>query len=251
MYVFLYLLIVTPSSVGKALQQLDFLFIKLLVLRSTVWSYHCCFVRLVILRVCCFPDVWLTISQQHNATTNITNRGVVHLAALGTLLCKTVYHPCCSTVGQGGWYYPNGSAVPPTSSGATLFTSRSSQGYIALNQRNNFSENSLNVDGVYSCEVPDASGTNETLYVGIYSGPVCKLPFSINLHIKAASKFQLLISPLKGMSRIWDTQLYMWLRFCYLCFHAYAFVTVMQYVSQKGYIFMYEPSYSGAVHGYI
>lgn len=153
------------------------------------------------MRIYCFPDVWLDVD---NAPYSIPNRGVVHLAALGTLICRTVYHPCCSTVGQGGWYYPNGSVVPPASGGATLFTSRSSQGYIGLNQRNNFSENSLNVDGVYSCEVPDASGTNETLYVGIYSGPVCKLPFSINLHIKAASKFQLLISPLKGMSRIWD-----------------------------------------------
>jgi len=135
-----------------------------------------------------FLDVLLAISQQYNAANHIPNGGVVRLAALGTLLCKTVYNPCCSTVWQGGWSYPNGSAVPPAASGATLFTSRSSQGYIGLNQRNNFSEYGLNVDGVYNCEVPDASGTTETLYVGIYSGPVCKLPFSILLlHSKVAS----------------------------------------------------------------
>ena len=57
-----------------------------------------------------------------------------------------------------------------------LVASRSVQGYIGLNQRNNFSESGLYVDGVYNCEVPDASGMNDTLYVGIYSGPVCKLP---------------------------------------------------------------------------
>ena len=125
--------------------------------------------------ICCFPDVWLTIRQR--GAHNIPNRGAVHLAALGILVCTTVYQPCCSAAGQGGWYYPNGSAVPPAAGGATLFASRSGQGYIGLNQRNNFSENGLNVDGVYNCEVPDSSGMNETLYVGIYSGPVCKLSF--------------------------------------------------------------------------
>jgi len=151
-------------------------FLSTIVLRNTVYIYDVtlplCWI--CFMRIYCFPDVWLAI---YNAPYNIPNRGVVRLATLGILICRTVYRPCCSTVGQGGWYYPNGSAVPPASGGATLFTGRSSQGYIALNQRNNFSENSLNVDGVYSCEVPDASGTTETLYVGIYSGPVCKLPF--------------------------------------------------------------------------
>ena len=140
-------------------------------------SYNtaCLFTIFCFMKICCFPDVWLTISRQYNAANNIPNRGSVRLAALGTLICTTVYRPCCSTPGQGGWYYPNGSVVPPAAGGATLFTSRSGQGYIGLNQRNNFRENGLNVDGVYSCEVPDASGMNDTLYVGIYSGPVCKL----------------------------------------------------------------------------
>ena len=42
---------------------------------------------------------------------------------------------------------------------------------VRLNRRNN----ATSPTGVYRCEIPDASGTNQTLYVGIYveSGGEC------------------------------------------------------------------------------
>ena len=95
----------------------------------------------------------------------------MRLAALGTLLCTTPYQQCCQDRGQ--WHYPNESVVPTSQDGTLLFTSRTDQGGLDLQWRAGFSHESI--DGVYECQIPDENGRTQTLYVGIYSGPLCKL----------------------------------------------------------------------------
>ena len=120
----------------------------------------------------CHTDIGIKLQQQPSLTAyNIRDNSIVRLAALGTLLCTTSYRPCCQNRGQ--WHYPNGSAVPASQDGSLIFTSRTDYGRLDLQHRAGFSHESA--DGVYECQIPDEKGRTQTLYVGIYSGPLCKL----------------------------------------------------------------------------
>ena len=122
----------------------------------------------------CHTDIGLKLQQQPNHTAyNIRDNSIVRLAALGTLLCLTSYRPCCQN--RGHWHYPNGSVVPASQAGALFFTSRTDQGRLSLQRRTGFQETYPGVDGVYECQIPDENRRTQTLYVGIYSGPLCKL----------------------------------------------------------------------------
>ena len=117
-------------------------------------------------------DVELRFRQHPNHTVhNIPENGIVRLAALGTLFCTTPYQPCCQN--RGHWRYPNGSVVPTSQDGTLLFTSRTDKGRLGLQRRTSFTHGSAN--GVYECQIPNENGRTQTLYVGIYSGPLCKL----------------------------------------------------------------------------
>ena len=120
----------------------------------------------------CHTDIGIKLQQQPSLTAyNIRDNSIVRLAALGTLLCTTSYRPCCQNRGQ--WHYPNGSVVPTSQDGSLIFTSRTDHGRLDLQRRAGFSHESA--DGVYECQIPDVNGRTQTRYVGIYSGPLCKL----------------------------------------------------------------------------
>ena len=103
-----------------------------------------------------------------------TNNSVVTITDIGTdsaaLICTTTYHPCCFTVPLPGthWYFPNetwlenNNALPyyrtRTASGP------SSSGSVILHRNPE-----ATTTGVFRCDIRDATGTFQSLYVGIYT----------------------------------------------------------------------------------
>ena len=68
----------------------------------------------------------------------------------------------------GVWYYPNGTQVPLftgnfTEGPSPLFSKRFN-GQIALARRTGLSD----IEGLYTCIIPDENGVNQTLVVGAY-----------------------------------------------------------------------------------
>ena len=85
------------------------------------------------------------------------------------LFCLTNKTDCCRSSdtpqgvgGIGEWFYPNGSLVRNDASGDDIYRGRGPS-VVLLQYRNN-----AQTTGVFRCEVPDASGTNQSLYVGVY-----------------------------------------------------------------------------------
>ena len=101
------------------------------------------------------------------------NKGVVSLDAIGeeadALVCLTNNFRCCeeSVDGMTGgmWYFPNSSQVPLESqgSGHDMYVTRGPS-LVRLHHRSN----SLMPAGLFHCEIPDASGINRSIYIGVY-----------------------------------------------------------------------------------
>ena len=82
------------------------------------------------------------------------------------LLCYTNAYNCCRNVGQGvrEWYFPSKVAVGIYADGNDFYRDRA-QSVVRLNRRTN----STSPSGVFRCAIPDANGTTQNIYVGIYS----------------------------------------------------------------------------------
>ena len=84
------------------------------------------------------------------------------------LYCLTDETDCCrgSDGGaNGGWFFPNSSAVEGSGTFSMLDFSRSrGPSAVILNRRNN----AVGPTGLYRCEVSDASGVSQSVYVGLY-----------------------------------------------------------------------------------
>ena len=89
------------------------------------------------------------------------------------LLCVTDQTACCGraqSLGRGvlgDWYYPNGTGVansfivPPDLQWE--FYRNRGQSVVRLNRRRG------GVAGIYHCEIPDANGVTQDMYVGVYT----------------------------------------------------------------------------------
>ena len=99
------------------------------------------------------------------------NNSIVTLDEIGVgsaaLFCLTSKTDCCrfsdtpAGVGEiGDWFYPNGSKV--YFFGGDIYRGRG-RSFVHLLRRNN-----AQAIGVFRCVVPDASGTNQQIYVGVY-----------------------------------------------------------------------------------
>ena len=72
----------------------------------------------------------------------------------------------------GVWYYPNGTEVPlftgafDDSSAPRPLFSKKFNGQIALARRAGLSSD---IEGLYTCIIPDENGVNQTLVVGVYT----------------------------------------------------------------------------------
>ena len=126
----------------------------------------------------CTTGIGLTLNN-----VQYTNNSVVTISDIGTgsaaLLCTTTYQPCCFSSPPPGthWYFPNetrlenNNALPyyrtRTASGP------SSSGSVILHRNPEGT-----TTGVFRCEIHDASGDFQSLYVGIYTattGEFCTL----------------------------------------------------------------------------
>ena len=109
-------------------------------------------------------DVWITL----NGVT-YANNSIVTNTDIGTgyaaLACTTTYTPCCYSANLGTeWYFPNGNRVPNNPSLPYQRTRGTDPGRVILNRN---SESTLT--GIFRCDIPDASGVLQSLYVGIYT----------------------------------------------------------------------------------
>ena len=89
------------------------------------------------------------------------------------LLCLTGNTACCSRTevpGEGilgDWYYPNGTVVPNSILEMTSemwdFYRNRGLSVVRMHRRRD------GVTGIYRCEIPDAMGANQIMYIGVYT----------------------------------------------------------------------------------
>ena len=107
--------------------------------------------------------------------TRVSNHGFLGRKELteptnNSLLCVTPdNNNCCSStetkgdpLGIRNWYFPNETEVPPDSTRWNFSITRG-PGVVGLHRRTG------GVSGIYYCVIPDQSGVNQTLYVGLYA----------------------------------------------------------------------------------
>ena len=82
-----------------------------------------------------------------------------------SLLCTSAYTLCCRTNKQGRLYYPNGEPVLPLSQASrqSLYLTHNN-GSISLKRQPG---ETLPPLGKYRCEIPDARGTLQNLFITI------------------------------------------------------------------------------------
>ena len=105
--------------------------------------------------------------------SHLGNKSVVSLDEIGegagALLCLTNSLSCCekSNDGTAGsmWYFPDLSPVPlgTQGSGLGVYTTRGPS-VVGLHRRSN----STMPAGIFHCEIPDASGIIQRIYIGVY-----------------------------------------------------------------------------------
>ena len=111
-----------------------------------------------------------------------TNNSVVTITDIGTgsaaLLCITANSGCCSSANPTTqWYFPNGTQVPNLGSSQPSMTfSRTRSTFPAAVRLNH--NPVATTTGVFRCDILDASGDLQSLYVGVYTattGESCTL----------------------------------------------------------------------------
>ena len=95
-----------------------------------------------------------------------TNNSAVLLSEVGegenALLCKTNKEDCCGTPPNrfGEFYYPNDIKVPIAKEQQGFYRNRGEK-VIRLNRR----DGTISPIGKYQCEIPDASGSIQNIYI--------------------------------------------------------------------------------------
>ena len=106
------------------------------------------------------------------------NNSIVTLEDIGegddALLCVTDLTACCRPpfTGQGpayisapvgNWFFPNETRIPSSGNQWDFHRTRG-LGVILMHRRRRGG-----VNGIYSCEMPDATNVTQTVYIGVYS----------------------------------------------------------------------------------
>ena len=125
-----------------------------------------------------FPSWFSGVALTLNGV-NLTNNSIVAMSDIETgvaaLVCATTYRPCCSSFEnpETQWYFPNGSRVPNNPNLPYQRTRVRELGTVILSRN---SESTTT--GHFRCDIPDATGVTQSLYVGIYTcatGEFCTL----------------------------------------------------------------------------
>ena len=115
-----------------------------------------------------FPDegdVWFSLHGKiYQNNSNVTLEVIGEGGA--ALLCMTNQTSCCrppyTEFAIGNWYFPNGTRVPSSGSQWDFHRTRGHM-VVLLHRRRG------GVEGVYSCEIPDALNVTQTIYIEVYT----------------------------------------------------------------------------------
>ena len=109
-----------------------------------------------------------------------TNNSVVTITDIGTgsaaLICTTTYRACCFSGPPPGthWYFPNGSRISNTNTLPYYRTRTDGQisppGSVLLHRNPEGT-----TTGIFRCEIRDATGAFQSIYVGIYTATTGEL----------------------------------------------------------------------------
>ena len=126
----------------------------------------------------CATGIWLTLNN-----VQYPNNSVVTITDIGTgsaaLNCTTTYRPCCASAPPPGtnWYFPNRSRVQNT--GTLPYYETKIDGSVSLPGAVLLYRNPwATTTGIFRCEILDAYGNFQSIYVGIYTaitGESCAL----------------------------------------------------------------------------
>ena len=116
-----------------------------------------------------FRFILKSTAYQNNSLASLVDIGEGHDA----LFCIANQTACCRPPylanAKGNWYFPNGTRVP--SSGGQWDFHRTRGQMVVLLHRRRGGEN-----GIYRCEVPDATNVTQTIYIGVYTGSPSECP---------------------------------------------------------------------------
>ena len=122
------------------------------------------------------------------------NNSIVNIEEIGegssSLLCLTNNIQCCrhyylsSVTTYPHWYFPNGSYVERYGYFDSLYRNRGPS-VVRLHRRNN----ATMPNGVFHCTIPDINGTDQKIYVGLYTLENGKLELT---HIMSCYKYTIL-----------------------------------------------------------
>ena len=105
-----------------------------------------------------------------------SNNSVITLTDIGNgftgpaLFCLTPSNQCCNSNVTGEWYLPDGT---PVSSSTIPFSTSQVLSAVSFYRKLNVAPPPT---GVFRCEIPDASGIRQNVYVGLYprgDGEIC------------------------------------------------------------------------------
>ena len=118
----------------------------------------------------CATGIGLTLNNVqyiNNSVVNITDIGTGSAA----LLCTTTYTLCCFSTPPPGthWYFPNGTRVDRINT-LPYYRSRTDATFDPPGRVILHRNPGATTTGVFRCDIRDASGTFQSLYVGIYTG---------------------------------------------------------------------------------
>ena len=92
------------------------------------------------------------------------------------LICTTTRPGCCLSSDGSHWYFPDGNWVQRT--GTTYYRTRTVVGLGGGGTVRLHRNSGATTTGVFHCDIPDASGDLQSIYVGIYTastGESCTL----------------------------------------------------------------------------
>jgi hypothetical protein len=114
---------------------------------------------------------------------------------LQTLMCITDLEDCCETPVRGNWYYPNGNVVGYNPESSHVFQSNRGQYENRRLSGSPTTYGSVRIwyryippaaeRGLFHCELPDANGVNQTLFVNI-----CELSI-VHIRISCIVKYSI------------------------------------------------------------
>ena len=115
-------------------------------------------------KILSFLGVYLALKGVHITNNSNVNTRNIGQSSNDALQCITDNSRCCLSQNPSGeWYLPNRTLVQGTTSSTAFYRSRGSNGEVFLNRPSGIESPT----GLFCCEVPDATDTNQTLCVNI------------------------------------------------------------------------------------